>query len=258
MRDYHIHTDNSFDSVAKMEDYCKRAIEIGLKEVAFMEHFDSNPSDESTGFFKYEKYKSEILNCREVYGDRLKITAGLELGEPHEYHKMHEEYKKDKFFDLFIGAVHFVNGQVIHRTYNEQETADKIIEEYFAALHQTVKTANFNLVAHIDVIKRYVPEAMGSFKPEEYRMMIEDILKDIIKSPLAIEVNSSGLRQKLKEPLPAYEIIQWYKDLGGEKIVYASDSHRIEHLASDYHRLEREMKDLGFKGFAIWEDGEWK
>ena len=41
MRDYHIHTENSFDSLAKMEEYCKRANRnCGFKEVAFMEHYD--------------------------------------------------------------------------------------------------------------------------------------------------------------------------------------------------------------------------
>lgn len=258
MRDYHIHTNNSFDSVAKMEDYCRRAIELGLKEVAFTEHFDSNPTDESTGFFDYQRYVTDIMHCRNLFGDQLKITAGLELGEPHEYWESHEEFKKGKIFELFIGSVHFVGGEVIHRTYREGETADQIYENYFKELHQTIQIGNFNLVAHLDVIKRYVPQQNGRFEPDKYRVMIEDILKDIIRSPLAIEVNSSGLRQVLQEPLPAYEIIRWYQKLGGTKIVYASDSHRIEHLASDYHRLEKEIKDMGFKGFHYWEDGEWK
>ncbi len=258
MRDYHIHTENSFDSLAKMDDYCKRALEIGLEEIAFMEHFDMNPKDESKGYFSYQKYIDQVKKTREIYGDRLKITAGLELGEPHEYFSHHEDYKKDKEFEIFIGSVHFVNGDVIHRNYEDWETTEKIYTDYFNALLKTVQTGNFNILGHIDVIKRYLPDSAGKFNPYYFKEIIFEILKETISKNIAIEVNSSGLRQKLREPLPAYEIINWYRILGGNNIVFGSDAHRVEHLASDYRILEDAVKILGFKGFSKWEEGEWK
>ena len=258
MRDYHIHTENSFDSLAKMEEYCKRAIELGFKEVAFMEHYDMNPKDESKGYFSYHKYMDSITSCSNQFGDQLKITAGLELGEPHEYWEHHEEYKKDKAFDIFIGSVHFVNGDVIHRTYEDWETTEKIYLDYFNALLKTVKTGNFNILGHIDVIKRYLPDRAGKFNPYPFKEIIFEVLKETISKNIAIEVNSSGLRQKLREPLPAYEIVNWYRSLGGEKIVFGSDAHRVEHLGTDYKKLEEAIKILGFKGFSKWDEGEWK
>ena len=226
MRDYHIHTNNSFDSVARMEDYCKRALELGLDEVAFTEHYDSNPKDESKGFFSYHRYMDDIKFCRWKYGDRLKITAGLELGEPHIYYENLEEYKEDKLFELYIGSVHFVNGDVIHRSYEDWEETEEIYLKYFQELLKTAKAGNFNILGHLDVIKRYLPDRAGRFNPYFFKEIIFEILKVIISGNIAIEVNSSGLRQKLQEPLPAYEIIQWYRMLGGRKIVFGSDAHR--------------------------------
>lgn len=258
MRDYHVHTDNSFDSRAKMEDYCIRALELGLEEIAFMEHYDKNSKDASNGFFSYKKYKEDINYCRQNYGNRLKITAGLELGEPHQYFKHHEEFKKDKFFELFIGSVHFVNNEVVSRKYEDWETVEKIGMDYFNALLETVQVGNFNILGHIDVIKRYLPKDSGKFNPYSFKEIILEILKESISKNIAIEVNSSGVRQNLHEPLPTYEIINWYKILGGTKIVFGSDAHQVEHLGRDYHILEEAVKILGFKGFAKWDQGEWK
>lgn len=258
MRDYHVHTDNSFDSRAKMEDYCSKALELGIKEIAFMEHFDMNSKDESCGFFKYEKYKNDIQSCREIYGEKLKIRAGLELGEPHQYSLYQEEFKKDKFFEIFIGSVHFVDNNVISRKYEEWESEEKIYMDYFKSLLETVQIGNFNILGHIDVIKRYLPEKRRCFNPYSFKEIIFTILEETISKNIAIEVNSSGLRQRLHEPLPTYEIINWYKQLGGKNIVFGSDAHRVDHLGKDYHLLEDAIKILGFEKFAKWEAGEWK
>ncbi len=257
-RDYHIHTDNSFDSKAKMQDYCQRAIELGLIEVAFMEHFDLNPSDESKGYFNYEKYMAEIKDCRTLFGDRLKIRAGLELGEPHEYHHLQEDFKVGKDFDFFIGSVHFVKGQVIHRTYEEHVTANDICREYFSELWQTVERGNFNILAHIDVIKRYLPAGSGVYNPYPFKEILLAILQSAIRQNIAVEINSSGMRQRLREPLPAWEILSWYKNLGGKHIVFASDAHKVEDLAGHYKLALEGIRHLGFADFSYWHEGEWK
>ena len=38
--DFHIHTTYSADSVANMQDYIDRAIELGYKEICFTDHID--------------------------------------------------------------------------------------------------------------------------------------------------------------------------------------------------------------------------
>lgn len=258
VRDYHIHTDNSFDSRAKMEDYCQRALELGLAEIAFMEHYDLNPDDASKGHFNYDKYMAEIEHCRALYGDRLKITAGLELGEPHEYHPLHEDFKKGKDFELFIGSVHFVKGEVIHRHYEEDEDSLKICQEYFSELLQTAKRGNFNILAHVDVIKRYIPPKAGTYNPYPFKEIIGAILMTAIEQNIAVELNSSGMRQVIREPLPAWEILSWYKSLGGQHLVFASDAHRVEDLAGHYKLALEGIRHLGFENFSRWEEGEWK
>ena len=45
MLDYHIHTTYSPDGQMSMETVCERAIEAGLKEIAFTDHIDMDWPD---------------------------------------------------------------------------------------------------------------------------------------------------------------------------------------------------------------------
>lgn len=254
MRDYHVHTNNSFDSKETIDKYCKKAIEIGVKEIAFTEHFDLNPKDESNGFFSYEKYLNEIQDAREIYGEKIRIISALEFGEPHHYVKEHSEFIKDKDFDVLIGSVHFIGEELLKRRYEEGETRDEIYLTYFEEVYRAISEAEFNVLGHLDVIKRYVPQRYGRYNPYYYREAIEEILKVVIKKGIALEINSSGLRQRANEPLPSYEVFSWYKSLGGQLVTFGSDAHKSGELAGGYKLLQEAILSLGFKGFARLEN----
>lgn len=254
MRDYHVHTNNSFDSKEALKDYCERAIELGVKEIAFTEHFDLNPKDESNGFFSYQKYFSEICEVREMYSGRIRIISALELGEPHLYVKEHKEFIQDKEFEILIGSVHFIGQELLKRKYGEEENAKDIYLTYFEEVLRAINEAEFNILGHLDVIKRYVPKRYGRYNPYLFRESIEEILKVAIKKDIALEINSSGLRQSSNEPLPSYEIFSWYRKLGGKLVVFGSDAHKAVDLAGGYKLLEEAILTLGFKGFAKLEN----
>jgi len=120
--DYHVHTDNSFDSREKMFAYCQRAVEIGLREIVFTEHFDLNPLDQGLGHFNYVKYSQEIEECRDAFGAKLKVKKGLELGEPHLYQIEHGEFLQNKGFDFLLGSFLYLNHclNVLHNEHRSQ------------------------------------------------------------------------------------------------------------------------------------------
>ena len=81
--DYHMHTAYSVDSRASMSDMCRAAIEKGIPEIGFAEHFDLYPEDEAPDWFRLEPWAVDLASCRQEFGDRLAIRAGIEVGEPH-------------------------------------------------------------------------------------------------------------------------------------------------------------------------------
>ncbi|NLT96263.1 MAG: histidinol-phosphatase HisJ family protein [Clostridia bacterium] len=254
--DYHVHTDNSFDSNARMEDYCRRAIEIGLKEIAFTEHFDLNPKDKGLGYFNFEDYSEEIEKCREMFGDRLKIKKGLELGEPHLYLEEHESFLRDKDFDFLLGSVHFIGERVLHREYAPDEDEREVYLEYFEQVLETARKGNYHSLGHLDVLKRYVPKRFKKFYASQYQEIVREILTAVINRSRGIEINTSCFRQGLGEPLPTIEIIKWYKELGGQIITIGTDAHHVRHLGQGLNEGMEILKDLGFKGFYTFTQGE--
>ncbi len=80
--DYHHHTNHSFDSTASMVDVCKSAVDKGIKEICFTEHYSVNPVVPTYGHIIFEDYFNEIAECRALFKQRLLITAGIELCEP--------------------------------------------------------------------------------------------------------------------------------------------------------------------------------
>jgi histidinol-phosphatase (PHP family) len=63
--------------------------------------------------------------------------------------------------------------------------------------------------------------------PELY----EPILRALVDSGTALEINTSGLRQAAEELYPPPAIAAWFRDLGGRAITVGSDAHRAASFA---------------------------
>lgn len=255
--DYHVHTNNSFDSRTPMIEQCQRAVEIGLKEIVFTEHFDLNPTDEGLGLFNFDKYSREIEKCRDLFGDKLLVKKGLELGEPHLYYDRHTEFLKEKDFDFLLGSVHYLGNQVLEGNYDGRDEKEVYLE-YFSEVLETARIGDFHVLGHLDVLKRYVPSSFKKFMAIDYEEAIREILKIAISRDKGIEINTSGLRQDLKEPLPTIEILEWYKELGGTILTVGSDAHSSAYVGMDIKRVLGIAKDIGFKTISTFTGGKIK
>jgi histidinol-phosphatase (PHP family) len=71
-----------------------------------------------------------------------------------------------------------------------------------------------------------VPAQLAS-APELY----EPILRALVETGTALEVNTSGLRQVAGETYPSAAIVARYRELGGERVVVGSDAHRVNAFA---------------------------
>ena len=109
-----------------------------------------------------------------------------------------------------------------------------------------VSTADIDIIAHFDLMKRYAYKEHGLYDFHQYQEIIEQILKKAIDRNIGIEINTSGLRTGLKQTLPSLEIIQLYKELGGEILTIGSDSHTAESVGANLTDALSLAKDCGF------------
>jgi len=242
--DYHHHTNHSFDSTARMVDVCKKAIENGIQEICFTEHFSVNPLAPTYGHIVFEDYLNEIQSCQEQFHSQLIIKAGIELCEPHLLKEQYDETLQHLNLDFILGSVHNLNNQKLRLALVDHRL--EAYTHYFNELYRMVCTADIDVIAHFDLMKRYAYKEHGLYEFLAHQEIIEAILKKAIDRNIGIEINTSGLRTSLKQTMPSIEIIQLYKDLGGEILTIGSDSHSAETVGASFSDALSLAKDCGF------------
>ena len=80
--DYHMHTHFSIDSLTSVDDMVKRAIKVGLEEIAITDHIDFGWPKVKTmdHTAPIETYVEAILDAKKRFAPQIKILLGLEFG----------------------------------------------------------------------------------------------------------------------------------------------------------------------------------
>jgi histidinol-phosphatase (PHP family) len=61
---------------------------------------------------------------------------------------------------------------------------------------------------------------------------------------MMLEVNTSGLRQQVKETFPPYPAVLEYLKMGGIKLTLGSDAHRVQDIGHDFGTVLHDIPQL--------------
>jgi histidinol-phosphatase (PHP family) len=211
---------------------CVHAIEIGITEIAFTEHLDFTPTDIAYDAFHYDKWMVDLSAARDEFAGRLIIRTGVEVDYQDRHRSQIEDFLGSHAFDYVLGSVHYVNGIIMQdqeRYFTGKSIRDTYIP-YFDAALAAVETGLFDALAHPDLCKRYGVIHYGKFKLNEFYPDVKVVLTAIIEKGMALEVNTSGLRQAPSETYPGIDTLRLYKELGGTAVTIGSDSHDVSQL----------------------------
>jgi histidinol-phosphatase (PHP family) len=246
MIDYHIHTEHSVDARGSLRAYCDQALRIGLKEICFTNHCELDP-ERNDNLIRLDgamvpitrdriaALQTEIRDVADAYRSQgLIIRCGIEVGYFEDIEPRFHELTQGLEFDFVIGSIHCLKHVCIdsskeYRPYFEQRTASDLLEEYYCALEQLVKSGLFDSVGHIDVYKKYgygfYGEKIGNFPVDQVRHVFELIAR----CDMTFEINTAGLR-RVNEIYPAPVIMECARDAGARKLTIGSDAHCPEDL----------------------------
>ena len=87
----------------------------------------------------------------------------------------------------------------------------------------------------------------------KYKDKIDETLKLLAEKDTAREINTSGLRQKLKATLPDEDIVRRFRQLGGKMVTIGSDAHYAEHLGSGIETGMEIAKRCGFDSVTLFQ-----
>ena len=234
--DAHLHTDQSPDSNVAIDTYAAAALERGIAEIAITDHVDFERGAPAYAFTTFEDRERTVRDAAERWGRRgVSIRFGVELTYDRSWEGDIRSHIARHQYDFTIGSVHDrvespyacsrLAGWVAGRS-----LAD-IVAPYFDEVEAAARSGLFDAIGHIDGVKRYLhplitPAELGR-APELY----EPILRALVDSGTALEVNTSGLRYPIAETFPGPPIVARFRELGGRAITVGSDAHRAEQFA---------------------------
>ncbi|MDQ1236652.1 histidinol-phosphatase (PHP family) [Paenibacillus sp. SORGH_AS306] len=260
--DYHTHHARCGHAVGELEEYVQRGIAIGLSQLGLSDHLPLIHVDPATYYpemampmDELPRYVEECLMLKEKYRDQIDIKVGLEADYIEGYEEVIQNILNQYPFDYVIGSVHFLGEWDISDFRQTQGWEGKhvldVYRQYYDAIGKACATGFYDIVGHLDVIKRfgYVP------LPEETeeRIALEDKALQAVKTAdMVMELNSSGLSKVCKEIFPSRRIVEQAIALD-IPLTLGSDAHDPLKLSDHLDEARALLQELGVQQLAVFE-----
>jgi histidinol-phosphatase (PHP family) len=257
--DGHLHTSRSHDSRVPIDAYGALAVEYGIAELAITDHVDFDPT--LPGYRTDVRARErEVREAAERWAARgVEIRFGVEIS----YESAREDDIRDHLrragYDYAIGSVHVGPRSPYHRdavaTWVAGRGLPEVVEPYFDEVVAAARSGLFDTIGHLDFVKRYLMPHVGPAELAAAPELYERVLRALIEGGVALEVNTSGLRQVAGETYPAPWVVARYRELGGRHVVTGSDAHLEDHFASGLDVGYATIRDAGFGTLAFRRGG---
>lgn len=255
LADYHTHSIHSPDGHDPVEWLCEGALAAGLRELVITDHFDAAENPAYTSPYFYEKGRADVFAAAKKYKGRLKVLWGIELGQPHFDLGACEKLLDQKEFDFVIGSIHNLmeDRDLYFFDYNAVDH-NKIFSEYVEELIKMAESADFDVMGHLNYPARYMwSQAKKAVRLGDYEEEFKKLFSILIEKGRGIEVNTSGLRQPIGEPLPPLYLVRLFRQCGGEIVTVGSDAHSRRDVGKNIKEGLALLKAAGFSYVSAFE-----
>jgi len=253
--DYHTHSGLCRHAHGNVEEYILRAIKLGFDEVGCSDHAPLPGNYDERHRMTLEEYYSlyapAVSSLAERYRDRIRIKRGIECDYLEWATDWTAKFVRENDFDFVIGSVHFVGplGEekpLFGREYGEAEL-ESLYEGYFQAILDSATSGLFDVVAHLDLIKKF-----GSFSSKRVDELVGEAMNRIKRSDLCIEINTSGLRRPEKDTYPGEKILALVRELH-VPLTLGSDAHKPEDVGEGFERAVDLVETYGGGRIAVFD-----
>jgi histidinol-phosphatase (PHP family) len=245
--DYHMHSLFSADAKYSIQAMCESAIQKGIPEIGLTEHFNLHLIERPV-FYQPERWWKEIECVRKSFEGQLIVRAGIEIGEPHRFPDEVRTLLNRFPYDYAIGSLHYVGDNfVFDNRLLRRAGADAFMRPYFRELGEMTREPQFDVLGHLDVPVRNGKPIWGSYDPGRYEELIRVVLQNCIRHGIALDVNSGGFRRPAKNLMPDLRVLQWYREMGGERLTLGSDAHTPAEVGLYLDQALKGIQESGFK-----------
>ena len=248
--DYHIHTPFCGHAGGEMEEYVQAARDKGLPEMGFADHLPLFHIEDPTlamchaDLPRYIDKVHELQENNADYPVRLGIEADYVSTHLDELAAVLARYE----FDYIYGSVHFIGGwgfdQSRFKFEFERRDINEVYEIYFGLVMEAARTGLFDVMTHLDVVKKYGHRPTKDMKP-----LYREVAAALAKSNVAIELNASGLSRAVGEIYPSLEILEIMHEYG-VPITFGSDAHKPAQVGRDFDQLLQLARAAGYQDYV--------
>ena len=252
MIDYHLHTLFCNHASGSMERFIQSAIGSGLEEICFLDHLTMQKAKPRLSMTPLEIscYFHAIQVLKQKYRNKISIKAGLEMDFNPVYIDFFQDIIETFAFDVIAASLHFPGGLdiVSHRSAwrHREKDIDEVYELYFDHLKKMLDYQYFDVICHIDLIKKFGQKPSRSFEKQ-----FDEILSVINDNDITLEVNTSGYDHPAGDIYPSLEILKKCHELG-IRITLGSDAHHPADVGSHYERVVPMLLSIGYKKLATF------
>lgn len=250
--DMHTHTTHSIDGKNSPNEMCKAAYNAGISVYNISDHCDVNRDAELHCLDSASASIYDALILKKEYDGRMKILAGIEIGNPHWNPPLAKKCAAIDGIDCVTGSVHRIiyEGEILVTTQGDYEHMtpahiDGLNRKYFDDVLLMLDTIHPDILAHLTYMLRYIVGYHHlDVKITDYSDRVDTILKQVIKEGIALEMNTSILENEVAE----YDryLFERYFSLGGRLVTLGSDAHRTDRIASGFEIAAAELRRIGF------------
>jgi len=200
------------------------------------------PNDE-----EFARFVQSVQALQQIYNTSasspIRIRLGIEMDYVPERLDRARAYLGKYPWDYTIGSVHHLDSwgfdnPAYAEEFKRRDIA-RVYEEYFATVGEMAETGLFDVVGHVDLIKKFGYRPLGDLRP-----LYKHVASVLRRADVVVELNTSGRDKEAREFYPSLELL---KELVAAKVplTLGSDAHRPVEVGRYFAEARALLLDLG-------------
>lgn len=255
--DTHMHSTVSFDAHNTRREMAEAAQQAGLSCICFTDHYDV--IDEKGNYclsYDWMPARQAQAEAKKAVSGDFSLLYGLELGNAPANFAAAEKVLAEPGLDCVIGSIHNTTMELGGQDYYSvdysahPEICGLHLEDYLRQMLELVQWGNYDTLGHLPYPLRYMRDQYGldvSLAP--YSDQVETILRTMVETGKALEVNTNRARTPLDDYVP---LLKTFRSMGGELVTVGADAHQREHVGLGVETAYDLLRTCGFRYVTVF------